>query len=190
MSASVNTGIDPFAQVITGGILATLGSAFGAFVAKLVLDHRERRNIEAALAAEIRSVLRLAESTEYRSALTDVVEYHEQHNEIPPFPVAFRSTYSTVFAGCSQKLGLICPPVLRDLVRFYYEMQALIEQNDMLKCCSDDCIARKLTKDAKELEFHRKLVAAMLAQTDSVLEQARNLINVLDPPNDRDLGEC
>jgi len=132
----------------------------------------------------------LAENTEYREALKDVTKYHEDHGEIPPFPVAFRNTYNIVFTGCSQKLGLICPPLLRRLVQFYYEMQALVESNDMLKYCSDDCINRGLTKNPDELKFHRKLVGGMLIQTDQVLEQARDLINILDPPSDRDAPEC
>jgi hypothetical protein len=168
----------PLLPTIVGGILAIAGG----FLAKFYQDFRERKSLQAALAAEIRSFLEVLDRENMAQFLREQLERIKQENRLPFIPVSFRSTYNTVFSGAASKIGYLDAGLLNAIVSYYYKVQVLVEYGDVLSANLMDIHNRHAQKDPKEIQEQVTMLEEMITVVAEIRENAVQLVNKLDPP--------
>jgi lauroyl/myristoyl acyltransferase len=169
--------IDALIPTIVGGILAIAGG----FLAKVYSDLREKKNLQVALAAEIRSFLNVLERENLTQFLRDTLARIEKEKRLPLFPVSFRTTYSTVFSGAASKMGYLDACLLNEVVSYYYKVQMLVEFGDVFSANLTDICNRHAEEDPEEIREQVETLEEMIKITAEVRESAIQLVNKLDP---------
>jgi hypothetical protein len=133
------------------------------------------------LAAEIRSFLDVLDRQNIAQFLRETLERIKQENRLPLFPVSFRSTYSTIFAGAASKIGYLDACLANAIVTYYYKVQMLVEYGDVLSANLTDIHNRHAQRNPEEIQEQVEMLKEMITVVAEVRETAVQLVNKLDP---------
>lgn len=106
----------------------------------------------------------------------------KKENRLPLFPVSFRNTYSTVFAGSASKIGSLDACLLSDLVNYYYQVQTLVELAEIFSANLTDICDRNAEQDPDEIAEQIETLEDIIKIASDARESAIKLVNNLDPP--------
>lgn len=112
--------------VLLGGV-ATFGVQH--FLKKNI-DNDEKKNLASAFYGEIYSILHLIEIREYVQGLENILRQLERNTlqrEINYYAPTIRNNYFNVFQSLLSDVGKLQDPLPRDIVRFYMQLLALLE---------------------------------------------------------------
>jgi hypothetical protein len=159
---------------LIGGILAICGG----FLATAWEDYQKRRALRFALAAEIRAIVDLLRPA--RDGTKRAVKQMKETPHAARYPtVDFRNTYSTVFSGNAQNIGLLDAVLAGEIVAYYYRFQGLIEALTILE-------KRKPSPNVAQDEKDRDAVISkneqIIVMCDEIINIGADLIDRLDQP--------
>lgn len=120
--SQTNSALENLVPTLVGGLLAVAGG----FIATAWAGYQKKNALQRAIASEIRAIIALlrpaGENTRRR-----IVEMKTDPQKVGYPIVDFRNTYSTVFSGNAENLGLLNAELAGEIVAFYYKFQGFIE---------------------------------------------------------------
>jgi hypothetical protein len=121
---------------IISALLVALFSAFISFLVQLYFKWNDRsyqaKSFELSIIAEVEAILNIMEKRKYRKGLEEGIFFFElgeklSTNEIYTLEVQIQENYCPIYFKNLDKISLISPKKVKDVVRFYSLLMSLAQ---------------------------------------------------------------
>ena len=113
--------------VVAGGLIAITGGFLSNTLLERQRLRRETRNLALAFQGEITAILELIQERNYLARFEQVIGEIEASREPFYMPFRIRFKYDPVFQANVGSLGLLPPPLSREIPLFYTRLASVLE---------------------------------------------------------------